>query len=66
MRTQTTVRGISIGYVLPALIAFVPIVHQPWPPHISNLIVENGYGLLFGVLPYNLPLRVVHLALSGR
>lgn len=55
---------VGLLYIVVGILGFIPRLHTPWTADSPPLLVENGYGYLLGVLPKNLVLNIVQLALG--
>jgi uncharacterized membrane protein len=47
--------------LLLGLLGIIPPIHEPYPTDQPRLEVRNAIGMIFGIIPSNLPLTLLHL-----
>lgn len=56
---------IGFCFTLLGVMGAIPVIHAPWPDSAPDLIIENAYGYLFGILPRNLLLNALHIIIGS-
>src|SRR5690606_868248 len=51
----------GVAFLLVGLAGFIPGLLAPVPPDAPRLLVPQGHGMLFGILPVNVLHNLVHL-----
>jgi uncharacterized membrane protein len=59
--TRAATLTIAIALLGLGLLGIIPPIHEPYPGDRPRLEVRNAIGMIFGVIPSNLPLTFLHL-----
>jgi hypothetical protein len=64
MTSREFARTVGIVFIAVGILGFMPSLNSPAPLTAPHLIIEGGYGLLWGLFPVNWIHNLVHLAIG--